>query len=184
MRKILLVNACVRPKSRTLRLVQKVLSGMDGVVEEVNLEKENIQALNWETLKKRDACVEREDFSDEMFRYAEQFKEADEIVIAAPYWDFSFPAMVRTYIEAVTVCGLTFYYTSEGVPTGLCKAQGITYVTTAGGTIGKYHLGYDLIKALAVEFFEIPKVTCHQAENLDIIGTDAEAILQKAMDEI
>lgn len=42
-----------------------------------------------------------------MFKYAKQFAEADEIVIAAPYWDLAFPATVRIYFEAITVTGIT-----------------------------------------------------------------------------
>lgn len=39
MGKILFVNACVRPESRTMILAKHVLSKLDGVIEEVNLER-------------------------------------------------------------------------------------------------------------------------------------------------
>ena len=42
---------------------------------------------------------EERDFSHEMFRYAKAFAEADEILIAAPFWDLAFPAILRNYIE-------------------------------------------------------------------------------------
>ena len=45
MSNILFVNACVRPQSRTLKLAKHVLSKLNGDVQEVNLEKENIQAF-------------------------------------------------------------------------------------------------------------------------------------------
>ena len=39
-KRILLVNACVRPESRTMELAREVLKHLDGVVEEVNIELE------------------------------------------------------------------------------------------------------------------------------------------------
>lgn len=184
MKKILFINACVRPMSRTLILAQEVLSKLQGAVEEVNLEQADIRPLNWEYLQERDEHVSNHDFTAPMFKYARQFVAADEIVIAAPYWDLAFPATVRTYFEAVTVSGLSFMYTPQGCPTGLCRAKRIVYVTTAGGAIANYNLGYDYIKALAQTFYGIPAVICYMAENLDIVGADVDAIIQKAIGEI
>ena len=44
--KTLFVNACVRPESRTKILADHLLDKLGGEIEEVNLEKENIQPLN------------------------------------------------------------------------------------------------------------------------------------------
>lgn len=184
MNKILLINACVRPKSRTYQLAKHVLQQLDGTVEEVNLEKTNLQPLNQTTLKERGTHEAAKDFSAPMFSCARQFAEADEIVVAAPYWDLAFPSTVRIYFEAVTVCGLTFCYSPEGTALGLCKAKRLIYVTTAGGSIGEYNLGYDYVKALSSVFYGIPDFLCFQAENLDIKGADVDGIMKKAMDEI
>ncbi len=123
-------------------------------------------------------------FSPDLFRYARQFAEADEIIIAAPYWDLLFPAVLRTYFEMVTVTGVTFYYTPEGIPKGLCKASRILYVMTAGGPVGDYNFGFDYVKALAHTFYGIPETICVKAENLDIVGADPEKILQETMDTV
>ena len=58
-----------------------------------------------------------------MFELARQFAAADQIVIAAPYWDLSFPAALKQYFEQINVLGITFAYTPEGVPKGLCRAR-------------------------------------------------------------
>ena len=94
--KTLFVNACVRPESRTKILADYLLDKLGGEIEEVNLEKENIQPLNYETMLARDEMIKNPGGSDYMLKYAKQFAEADTIVIAAPYWDLSFPAMVKT----------------------------------------------------------------------------------------
>lgn len=184
MEKILFINACVRPESRTRLLVSSILSQMDGSVEELNLEQAGIMPLNWESLKERDTYVENKDFTAPMFQYAKQFISADKIVIGAPYWDLSFPSTIRVYFEAVTINGLSFKYTPDGCPAGLCKAKKLIYATTAGGTIGDLNLGFDYVKALAQVFYGIPEVLCFKAENLDIIGADVEQIMEKAIGEI
>lgn len=184
MGKILFVNACVRPQSRTLVLAKQVLGQMKGTVEEVRLEREPLLPLDWDHLKERDRYAAAKDFSAPLFRYARQFVDADEIVIAAPYWDLLFPAAVRTYLESVTVCGLSFRYSPEGIPVGLCKARRLIYVTTAGGPIGEKNFGWDYMKALSHTFYGISDVMCFKAENLDIIGADVEGIMGRASREI
>lgn len=95
MEKILFVNACVRPESRTYVLAQHVLDKLDGEITVTDLEKEEILPLNLKSLQLRDMYVKEKNFSHEIFKYAKQFAQADKIVVAAPYWDMSFPAMVK-----------------------------------------------------------------------------------------
>ena len=184
MENILFINACVRPESRTYRLAQEVLKKLNGKKEEVSLFQENIPALDLELLEKRNRLLQERIFSDPMFRYAGQFAAADDIVIAAPYWDLAFPSVLRIYLEHVTVTGVTFQYTPEGIPEGLCRAKRIIYVTTAGGPVGNQNLGYDYVKSLAGTFYGIPDVLCFKAANLDTGGAEGDGILQDAVRDI
>ena len=181
MKKILFVNACVRPCSRTCLLAQEVLKKLNGQIEEVHLGHEQLSPLDLELLEKRNQLISSKNFSDPLFRYAAQFAAADEIVIAAPYWELAFPSILRIYLEHVTVVGVTFQYSPDGIPLGLCKAKRIIYVTTAGGPIADRNLGYDYVKALSDAFYSIPEVLCFQAENLDIQGADVNGILEDAV---
>ena len=113
-----------------------------------------------------------------MFYYAKQFAEADEIVIAAPFWDLSFPAMLKIYMEQITVSGITFEYIN-GRPSGLCKANRLTYITTSGGPIFA-DFGYEYIKALAKNFYGISETKAYRAMNLDVKMIAAEDVLTKA----
>ena len=175
---ILFVNACVRENSRTLVLAKDILSKMSGAVTEVNLNRENVLPLNRELLEKRERLIATGNKNDPMLRYATQFAEADEIVIAAPFWDLSFPGILKAYIEQITVSGITFAY-SDGRPCGLCKAKRLTYVTTSGGPIFA-DFGYEYIKALAKGFYGIGETKAYRAMNLDVNMIGAEEVLTKA----
>ena len=94
----LYINCCVRKESRTNKLARAVLQKLGGNFAERKLYEENLKPLDKETLKKRTALIESGDYSDRMFEYAKQFASADTIVIAAPYWDLSFPAVLKTHL--------------------------------------------------------------------------------------
>ena len=175
---ILFVNACVRENSRTLVLAKSILQDMPGDIIEVNLNEENIAYLKRTLLEKRENLIRNGNWEDPMFRYAKQFAEADQIVIAAPFWDLSFPAILKTYLEQITVSGITFDYIN-GKPRGLCKAKSLTYVTTAGGPIFA-DFGYAYIKTLAKNFYGIAETKAYMAMNLDVNMICAEDVLTKA----
>jgi len=115
---------------------------------------------------------------------AHQFAEAGTIVIAAPYWDLSFPASLKQYLEIINVVGITFKYSKEGVPTGLCNAKKIYYVTTAGGNYVPDDFGYGYVKALANGYYGINEVKLIKANGLDIYGADVNEILSNAEKDI
>ncbi len=181
---VLFVDACVREQSRTRRLAEALLAKMDDDICHIRLED-----ISWETtdeayLKKRDELLANGAFDNEMFALARQFADADAVVIAAPYWDLSFPAALKQYIEAVNVVGITFEYTKEGIPRGLCKADKLYYVMTAGGDYAPEEFGYGYIKSLSENYYGIKDVTLVKATGLDIYGADAEAILKNAINEL
>lgn len=176
---ILFVNACVRRQSRTLRLARRLLERLGGDQEEVRLDRIAFPVADEAFLEKRDRLIAAEDFNDPLFAMARQFAAADEIVIAAPHWDLSFPAALKQYFEQINVLGITFVYTADGIPMGLCRARKLYYVTTAGGTIVSEAYGYGYVRALAKEFYGIAETTLFKAEGLDIIGADEEVILRE-----
>lgn len=178
MEKILFVNACVRENSRTLDIAKIVLEELNNAYTEVNLQKTDLKPLNRESLDIREKLILQGDFSDTMFSLAKDFAAADTIVIAAPYWDLAFPALLKIYLEQITVSGITFRY-AKGVPQGLWRAKQLIYVTTAGGIIYD-NFGFEYVKALAQKIYGIGEVLFFKAENLDIDGNDVKDILQRA----
>ena len=179
MPEILFINACVRENSRTLELAKHVLGLLEGEVAEVKLYETELAPLDAQRMQERDAACSSKDFSAPQFALAEQFATAKTIVIAAPYWDLMFPSVLKVYFETVTVNGLTFAYGKNGIPTGLCGATRLIYVTTSGGPIIK-NFGYEYVSALATSFYGIEGVRCISAQGLDIHGADVDAILRNA----
>lgn len=185
--KLLFVNACIRgDKSRTLRLCKKYIdefieknNEQQWEIEEINLDEENINPLDSKLLAERDAMLAKKAFDDPVFKWANQIIEADYIVVGAPYWEFTFPAKLRIYIERCSVTGLTYVYGEDGIPKGKAKAKELVYITTSGGNIGSYNCGYEFMKAICA-LFGIEKTSFISAEGLDIVGNDVEQILTEA----
>ena len=95
------------------------------------------------------------------------------------YWDLSFPAALKIYIEHAAVMGMTFHYTEEGRCEGLCRAKHLTYITTGGGQVSAMNYGYEYLCGIA-SMFGIPETRFAAAENLDVVGADIEANLNEA----
>ena len=184
MEQILFINACPREGSRTLELARHLLTKLDGTVEELALFEENLLPLNGKTLALRDKMTANQNFDHPIFKYAKQFATADTIVLAAPFWDLSFPSAVKIWLEYVMAKEITFRYTEEGFPFGLCKAKKLFYISTAGGPVLPAHMGFSYVDGLAKSYFGIPETVLFSAENLDILGADTAAIITKAKEEI
>lgn len=180
---ILYINSCVRSESRTNELAQELLSLYDEDYKEIYLPDMNLMPLTEETLNIRTKLIENGDYSDPMFDLAKEFASADLIVIAAPYWDLSFPSYLKLYIENIYINGIVTKYDETGIPVGLCKAERLYYVTTAGGPYeGDYSYGY--IRSLATKYFGISETELIYAQNLDIEGTDAKELMDYAKSDI
>jgi len=171
---ILLIDACVRRESRTRRLAGCLLQSLGGRVQTLRLAEQNFPLLT------EDALFDREQNAHSPLRaFAEQFQKADRIVVAAPYWDLSFPALLKAYLEQIAIPGLLFRY-EDGRPVGLCRCSEAFYVTTAGGPILNDEYGYGYVRALFTGMFGIGEVRLLKAEGLDIEGADVQAILREA----
>ncbi len=190
MKNILYVNACVKRDvdSRTNRLAQaylkKSLEAESCCLSTVNLEDIDMHPLTGKSLAEREKAIARNDFSGSSFDLARNFAASDEVVIAAPYWDMSFPASLKLYMEQLCVNKLTFCYNEKGMPCGLTNIKKVVYLTTAGGYIGNNNLGFDYIKALFSTLFGVEDISFFSAEGLDIFCNDPEKILSEAIEKM
>ena len=177
---VLFINACVRGDSRTLRLAKELLRKLERPVDELKLSEVSFPVVNEAFLTLRDRLIADREFDHPLFRAARQFSEAETVVIAAPFWDLSFPASLKQYFEQINVVGITFRYSEEGIPVGLCRAEKLYYVTTAGGNYVPEAFGFGYVRALAEGFYGIREVVKIEASGLDLVGADVDAIIEKA----
>ena len=185
MKKLLFIDACVnRGISRTEQLAQALLKEMNQngeyEIETLNLEDEDLKLFTGKESALRESLTRAGNFEGPLVTYAKQFAAADRIVVAAPYWDFSFPARMKCYLEQICVTGLTFTFSSKGIPGGLCHADSLHYVTTSGGSIGELNLGYEYLEKLCKVYYGINETVCYTAEGLDIEGNSVEEIMKEA----
>ena len=181
--KILVVDCCIRKeKSATRKLLESYLAARFGAdfaklpeIERLYLTEENFLPLTAEDVDRRQSLLDAGKLDDPMFRYAKQFSAADEILIAAPYWDWSFPSLLKVYMEHVSVSGITFVYRGPS-PTGLCKAKRIRYFSTCGGFTEGLHEGVAYIRRRG-KAFGINEVLEYTIEGLDIDPAKRDEVL-------
>nr|WP_297178389.1 NAD(P)H-dependent oxidoreductase [uncultured Agathobaculum sp.] len=186
MKKVLFVNGCIRgADSRTLRLAQRLVRQIpDAGIEVLALPALHLTPYDAKDITQRDALSAAGSFQLPFFALANQFKSADAVVLACPFWDLGVPSMVRCYLERLCVTGLTFHYNDKGYPVGDCDPQRFVYVTTRGGIVdnsdpvladhGSAYLR-SICKLLSGARFDTLA-----AEGLDIAGSDVEALLRAA----
>jgi FMN-dependent NADH-azoreductase len=64
---------------------------------------------------------------------AERFNKADVLVLTAPMWNYSMPAIMKAWIDQVLAPGLTFNFTKQGVSKPLHKIKQIVLLAASGG---------------------------------------------------
>lgn len=187
---LLFVNACLREGSRTERLARMWLErrAYEGEVIELSLADLDVEPLDAQgpnPLAAYNEGVASATFDHPMFGFARQFAQADEILIAAPLWNYGVPAKLHAYLELVCSQGVTFDVDATGAYVSLTKAQRLTYVMTAGGgqidVPDDHAFGY--VRTLAERFWYIPQVERVAAWSLDGPGADVEALLAAALQE-
>ena len=185
MKKCLYVDCRIRrEESRTGQLAECFFDELKGYeIDHLILEEEGLRPLVGDWFFERQELLEEGKLDDERFDYARQFAEADMVVIAAPFWDLSFPALLKIYIENISVSGITFK-TNENGTSGACKAHHLVYFTTRGGVYKDSPMECaDPYLRSFIPFFGFREYHSIAAEGLDIIGYDGEASLREAKEK-
>lgn len=185
---LLFVNACFRADSRTERLARMWLErrAYEGEVVELNLAEVDVHPLDAEGENPIDVysqSVATATYEHPMFRYAKDFAQADEIVIAAPLWNYSVPAKLGDYLELVCSQGMTFDIDEQGNYVSLIKAKRLAYIQTAGGPAiaPQDDHSFGFVRTLAERFWFIPQVELVAAWGLDGPDADIDALLAEAV---
>jgi len=185
MKKVLFVDCCIRREhSRSKQLADFFLSELHKTgefeIETLCLMDENLSYFSEGFFLQREELLAEGKLDHPRFRYAHQFAQADKIVIAAPFWDLSFPALLKVYIENLCVDSITFHTDEHGLH-GLCKADHMVFLTARGAfyTDSPLEQGSRYLEQMA-GFFGIEKYDCVAAEGLDIGAWPVEELMDKA----
>ena len=190
MKKILVLDACVRrEESRTKKMLDCALETLreihkDWEFDVLTLMDMDLKYWNTESLKARDELLAKKDYDAPVFAYGRQFQQADGVIVAAPFWDLSVPAVLKVYIENVSADGVTFGCNEQGLY-GLCKAQWMLFLTTRGGIWegSDMEQGGSYMEAMC-KFFGIDSYYHIYADGLDMVDLDGASILEAALDEV
>ena len=139
MEKILFINSCYNfEKSRTLYLAKKIFEKFDidsnFDFEEVVLKDMHLLPLSEEKLNVRFDLANKNLFDMDMLTYSKKLLSADIVVIAAPFYDFSYPSILKLFIENVSMPNLMYTYTKDGFE-GFARGRKFIYITTRGSEL-------------------------------------------------
>ena len=170
--KALIIDSCIRGKnSRTLRIAEHIARQLEAKyqIEWVRLNENPFLPLTPESMQERAKNI----YTDHADEYARQFAQSDLIVIAAPFWDMSFPASLKAFLERISISGITFR--DEAAATaGNCRAKKLIYVTTRGMNLeddDPRQQATPYIKALCW-LWGIPEVVTVSAIGMDYVTDD------------
>ena len=187
MTRALYIDCCIRgEQSRTKKLAGAFLAAY-GAREDVSLERltlmdEPLIPFSNGFFWQREQLLERGELDHPRFRYAHQFQQAERVIIAAPFWDLSFPALLKVYIENLCVQGITFDCNEQNGCFGVCRAEKMLFLTTRGGAMEGSPMdnGTKYLSDMA-KFFGIPKFSHIAADALDQGLEPVEVILGRAI---
>ena len=185
--KLLFVDCCISQRgaeSRTRALAEAYLAAFCKAHPEAEVEtvpQETLLALRplgVNALNERDALASVGAFDAPQFALARQFRAADVVVVAAPYWDMSYPAALKAYIEHISAVGLTYHYEVDGCH-GDCNAQRLVYLTSGGDFEHEDSVGVVHWRQLC-GLFGIPRFDYVFAGGLDIDPAKTPELLRAA----
>lgn len=184
---LLFADCCISQRggaSRTRTLANAYLAAFREKYPEAEVETvtpEQMLALKPFTvdmLNERDALAKAGQFDGPLFDLARQFAAADAVVVAAPYWDMSYPTALRTYIEYISANGLAYHYEADGSH-GDCAASRLVYLTSGGDFEHEDSVGVVHWRQLCT-LFGIGQFDYVFAGGLDIDPAKTPAILEAA----
>ena len=190
MNKVLYIKANIKPEgqSRTFKVSDHFIeeykrNNPEDEVIELDLYKENINFLRAEDLGELFGPKDESSKNSPLLKYAYQFAEADKYVFAAPMWNLSFPAILKAYIDYISVTGIAFKYTAEG-PVGLLQGKKAVHIVSRGGEYANapYEMGDRYLRTI-LGFFGITDIETIAIEDVDVVGIDVEEKIQEGINK-
>ncbi|WLR42182.1 FMN-dependent NADH-azoreductase [Bacillus carboniphilus] len=114
----------------------------------------------------------------------DQFIAADKYVFVSPMWNFSFPPVLKAYIDSISIAGKTFKYTEEG-PVGLLTDKKALHIQASGGVYSEgpaadIEMGHRYLKII-MNFLGVPSFEGLFVEGQAAMPDKAEQIKEDAI---
>lgn len=184
MKKLLYIDACIRDEqSRTKRIAIPVLEALKYRydVQSLVLNELDLSIVKKELITKRN----NGEIDPQVMYWAESVRDADRIVIAAPFWDMSIPAALKNFLELCSIFDVTFK-SDDKTCYGNCKAEKMLYITTRGMDISTgdaLEQASSYLKALSW-LWGIGPLEVVSAQNMDYVTEkEIEEKISKAISE-
>ena len=172
MKKIIYVNAIIRKdESRTKRLADGIISSIKDEVElkEINLNELPLNPYNEATYEDKVNNGTEELF----YNLSKEIAECDGLIVASPFWDMSFPSLLKSFLEKISLFDVMFVSDDKRC-IGIAKCPFMYYIVTRGMDIedgDELEQGTPYLKALCWLWgIKIFKVT--SASNFDYLPND------------
>jgi FMN-dependent NADH-azoreductase len=115
---------------------------------------------------------------------SEQFVAVDKYVFVTPLWNFSFPPVMKAYLDSVAVAGKTFKYSEQGA-VGLLTDKKALHIQARGGVYSEgpaaqMEMGHRYISVL-MSFFGIPTLEGLFVEGHNAMPDKAQEIKENAI---
>ena len=184
MKKLLYIDACIRDEqSRTKRIATPIIEALKQKYEVQTLVINDLDL----SIVKKELITKRNngDIDPQVMSWAESVRDADRIVIAAPFWDMSIPAALKNFLELCSIFDVTFK-SDDKTCYGNCKAEKMLYITTRGMDINTGDVleqGSSYLKALSW-LWGIGSLEVVSAQNMDYLSErEIEEKISKAISE-
>lgn len=184
MKKLLYIDACIRDEqSRTKRIATPIIEALKQKYEVQTLVINDLDL----SIVKKELITKRNngDIDPQVMSWAESVRDADRIVIAAPFWDMSIPAALKNFLELCSIFDVTFK-SDDKTCYGNCKAEKMLYITTRGMDINTGDVleqGSSYLKALSW-LWGIGSLEVVSAQNMDYLSErEIEERISKAISE-
>ena len=184
MQKLLYIDACIRnEESRTKKIATPIVEALKEkyAVDTLVLNELKLEVVKEELIQKRN----NGEIDPVVMSWAEMVRDADRIVIAAPFWDMSIPAALKVFFELCSIFDVTFK-SDDKTCYGNCRAEKMLFITTRGmdiptGDVLEQATSY--LKALSW-LWGIGPLQVVAAQNMDYVSEEViEKKIQAAIAE-
>lgn len=120
-------------------------------------------------------------------KLVDQFVSYDKYVFVTPFWNFSYPPVMKAYLDSVASAGKTFVYSDQGQPIGLLTDKKALHIQArvgfyAEGPAADLEMGHRHLQIM-MQFFGVPSFEGLVVEGHNKAPEQAQKIKEEALQQ-